>query len=555
MENEFDYWQFLAGLGVFLFGMHYMEIALKNLAGRSFKKFLRKHTNSPIKGILGGAGITAILQSSSVVSLMVMAFVGARIINMRSALGVIFGSNLGTTVTGWIVAYIGFKFELNEIILPLVAIGALLIVMFSKTDEIYDTGRFLFGFGFLFLGLSWMKVSIEFYAANIDLSQYDYLNDYLFVFLGLILTAIIQSSSAMIVITLSALGVGAITLEVASIIVIGSNIGTTITIILGAIKGTESKKQLALGHVLFNVITACVALVLLHPILWFITNSLTLTDPLIALVAFHTIFNLLGIILFFPIIGKFADFLEKRFLQKEADTEFINKVSPEIPVAAIEAMRNEGKRFCSMVLNLNRQAITEKNISFSVRGMVKLFQTNNYDDQYQELKKLEGELIDYSVHVQDHDMNEAEKLEIQSLLHGLSKGMQSAKNVKDIIHNIKDFESTSDESKRILYTNLRNEITLLQDKMLHFMETELTSDRFEELVSLSQENYHLHQSLIKQTYEEVKADKLSNAEIATFLNLNREFYISSKALIHAMSDFWLSMTQSSDFGKLPNIHN
>ena len=119
MEKEFDYWMFLAGLGVFLFGMHSMENGLKQLAGRSFKKFLRKQTTNPFKGILGGAGITAILQSSSVVSLMMMAFVGARIISMRNALSVIFGSNLGTTITGWIVTLIGFKFNIEGIALPL----------------------------------------------------------------------------------------------------------------------------------------------------------------------------------------------------------------------------------------------------------------------------------------------------------------------------------------------------------------------------------------------------------------------------------------------------
>jgi phosphate:Na+ symporter len=176
MLQRFDIWLFLAGLGIFLFGLHYIEQALKKLAGRSFKKFLREQTHNPLKGVFGGAGITAILQSSSVVSLMVMAFVGAGILTMRSALGIIFGSNLGTTFTGWIVALIGFKFDIEGFALPMVAIGGLTVILFANRDQLYNFGRFVFGFGLLFIGLNWMKGSIEELATTFDVTVFGDIN-------------------------------------------------------------------------------------------------------------------------------------------------------------------------------------------------------------------------------------------------------------------------------------------------------------------------------------------------------------------------------------------
>ena len=141
--TEFDTWKFLAGLGTFLVAMFFVEIALKNLAGRSFKKFLRLHTTNPIKGIMWGTVVTATLQSSSVVSLMVLAFVGAGIIELRNAISIIFGSNLGTTFTGWIVASLGFKLDIEGLALPLIAIGAIAFVSYNRREKLKEIARFL----------------------------------------------------------------------------------------------------------------------------------------------------------------------------------------------------------------------------------------------------------------------------------------------------------------------------------------------------------------------------------------------------------------------------
>lgn len=547
MMDSFDFWMFLAGLGVFLFGLHAIEQSLKNLTGRPFKKFLRNHTNNPIKGVLGGAGITAILQSSSVVSLMIMAFVGAGIITMRSALGLVFGSNLGTTLTGWIVTLIGFKLNIEGIALPMVAIGGLTVILFANAEKLYNIGRFLFGFGLLFIGLNWMKGSIEEFATNFDVSTFPDINPYLFFFVGLILTAIVQSSSAVMVIALSAISVNAIELDAAVALIIGSNIGTTVTVLFGAIKGTASKKQIAAGHVLFNVFTAVVALIFLYPLIHLITSILGIEDPLLVLVTFHTIFNLLGIIILLPFIGKLANFLESKINDKVTKSKFISRVSPDIPAAAIEALKNESLRFIEMTLTLNIHALRDKSGSFSVRGFMSLFSSDNYHERYSELKELEGEIINYSLSVQNKEMTNEEAKQIQSVLQATRNATQASKNVKDIEHDIKEFMSSSNDVKLELFNSHRSELLGILDQLRAFIHDNHPATRFEELLSLKKENKKVEEDFVQRLYSEVKANHLAETEIATLLNANREFYISNKSLIYALADLVLEQEESNNF--------
>jgi len=247
--GEINIWQFLAGLGVFLLGMSLIEEALETLAGRTFKKFLRRHTQHPIKAIGSGILVTVILQSSSVVSLMVLAFVGAGVIELKNAIGVIIGANLGTTFTGWVVAYFGFSLDIENAIMPMLAIGGLSVAFLTNKKWYQHLGKLLIGLGFLLMGLLYMKEGMELFAQQIDLSILKESSPYWMFLVGFVLTAIIQSSSASMVITLSALSAGIVTLPAAAAMVIGSDLGTTVTTIIGGIKGTKAKKRVALSQV------------------------------------------------------------------------------------------------------------------------------------------------------------------------------------------------------------------------------------------------------------------------------------------------------------------
>lgn len=354
---DFDIWSFVAGLGIFLLGISQMECGLKNLAGKSFRHFIRTQTQNPIKAILVGVFITAFLQSSSVVSLMVLAFVGAGIIPLRNAIAIILGTNIGTTITGWIVASIGFKFPIDAFALPFLGIGGILITFLSSRVFFSEIGRLLVGFGALFLGLDLMKTAID--VASIETSFLGDLNIWpqLFFPIGIIMTAVIQSSSATMAITLSALYAGVIPIEVAAAIVIGSDLGTTTTVLLGGLKGNHVKRQVAYGHVGFNVIAGTVALILLYPILYFVQDILSVEDPLFQLVVFHISFNLLGVLIVLPFLGKFTRQME-RFVKpkKETLSPLLSTVPTEVTEGAIEAMRQEGQDLLERVKTYRYEA-------------------------------------------------------------------------------------------------------------------------------------------------------------------------------------------------------
>ena len=226
--------------------MHQMEAGLNEFSGKTFRRLLQKFTDTPIKGIISGTLVTALLQSSSLVTLMVLAFLGVGIIRFSHAAGVILGANLGTTVTAWLVYSLGFKVDIASFSLPLIGVGALLFILASRYFILKNLGSFLLGFGLLFFGIDLMKGSIESLAENFDFSLYADWGLAVFALIGLILTAIIQSSSATLVILLSAISSGILGLDQAAAATVGANIGTTVTVSLGALGGTPDKKKTGL---------------------------------------------------------------------------------------------------------------------------------------------------------------------------------------------------------------------------------------------------------------------------------------------------------------------
>jgi phosphate:Na+ symporter len=343
---DFDLWMFIAGLGIFLFGMFHLENGLKGLAGNSFKKLLQRFTNKRWKGILTGSFVTAILQSSSLVTLLVLAFLGGGMISLQNSLGVVFGANLGTTVTAWIVATVGFKLNIADLSYPFLAIGSLSYLLLDKRPVLKNWGSFLIGFGLLFLGLDFMKTSIENVADQVDLSLYATLGLWVFLLMGLIITVLIQSSSAMIVIVLSALNAELITIHQSVAMIIGANIGTTSTLIIASINGSADKKRLAAANLFFNLIAGTVSFLLLKQLVYFTIHFLRIEEPLMELVFLNTIINLIGIVLFFPLIPALARFMNKRFRKSEPTGKslYIKNVDPEVSDMALKALDNEISR-------------------------------------------------------------------------------------------------------------------------------------------------------------------------------------------------------------------
>ena len=205
MELSFDIWKILAGIAIFLLGMNMLEEALQFLAGRPFKLFLRKHTQHKLKAIGAGAVVTALLQSSSIVNLMLLAFVGSGIIQMQNGLAMMLGSNIGTTFTSWIVATVGFEFNIERFALPVTGVAGIAMVLLNKHSKWFQLSKFFFGFSFLFVGLNFMKTAVEAMVQQTDLSRFNEYPVILFLLIGLLITTLIQSSSATIALVLAAL--------------------------------------------------------------------------------------------------------------------------------------------------------------------------------------------------------------------------------------------------------------------------------------------------------------------------------------------------------------
>lgn len=298
---------FLGGIGLFLFGMETMTVALRDLAGEGLRRWLLRMTRTPLRGVVSGVAITGLVQSSSAVTVMAIGFVGAGLLSFPQSLGVLYGANIGTTVTGWIVAMAGVKLQLGTVALPVLFVAALCGVLGG--GRLARWGRMLAGLSLLFIGLDVMQASMAGMEGLITpdrLPGEGWGGRVLLVLIGLVLVAIMQSSSAGVALTLVLLGSGALSFGQAAALVIGMNIGTTLTGLLAGLGGGVEMRRAAVANLLFNIGTAIIAFPFLDLVTYILRDIGLGGDDQTALVLFHTSFNLLGMLVFLPLTGPFA---------------------------------------------------------------------------------------------------------------------------------------------------------------------------------------------------------------------------------------------------------
>lgn len=357
----------LGGLGLFLVGMWLMTDGLKLAAGHTLRDILSSWTNSRIRALASGFMITGLVQSSSAVTVATIGFANAGLLNLEQAIWVIFGSNVGTTMTGWIVALLGFKLDIEYLALPLIGIGMLTRLTGINTRRA-AIGQAITGFGIFFLGISILKEGFvgqfsDFTLPGIDEAGIQIMIIYMLI--GVMLTTLMQSSSAALVITLGAAESGIIALSSAAAVVIGANLGTTTTAILAVWGATSTARRVAASHVLFNLITACIALIIIAPMLTAVAmlqKSLQLSgEPAMTLALFHTAFNILGVMVMWPLSHRLVTELEKRFITaKEMASRpvYLDKTSLQVPAVAMQALLKELERIKTHILDLTKSTIS-----------------------------------------------------------------------------------------------------------------------------------------------------------------------------------------------------
>jgi len=356
----------LGGLGLFLLAVRLITQGLREAAGSSLRELLSRSTQSPARGIASGLALTALVQSSSAVTVATIGFVNAGLLSLYQALGVVYGANIGTTMTGWLVAAVGFNFKIDALALPLIGTG-MVMRLSGGQRRIGSFGEALAGFGLFFIGVDVLRGAFEQLATAVDIGSFasaGSLGALLYVGAGFLMTVLTQSSSAAIALVLTAASGGVVELGGAAAMVIGANVGTTSTAALATIGATPNAKRVAAAHIVFNLATGVVALVLLRPMLWAIhagSESAGLTQiPVVTLALFHTMFNVIGVILMWPITGPLIRFLAARFQSAEeieSKPRFLDKTIALTPALALDALRLEAQRISHIALRMARQAL------------------------------------------------------------------------------------------------------------------------------------------------------------------------------------------------------
>ncbi len=470
-----DFKEIAAGVAIFLFGMLFLEDGFKVFTGGVLEIILKKTTDKLWKSIGFGVVSTTIMQSSSLVSVITISFLSAGLLGLGAGIGIIFGANLGTTTGAWLIAGFGLKVKISAYAMPMLVFG--IVLAFQKSKNLKGIGYILAGLGFLFLGIHHMKEGFEAFKSTIDLSEFavaGYPGLFLFAAIGIFATVVMQSSHATLVLIITALSAQQITYENALALAIGANVGTTITAIIGAMSANVEGKRLAGAHLIFNAVTGVVAIVLIYQILevvdWFsAVVGIPEDDYTLKLAVFHSIFNLLGIVLMVPFVGHLVRLLNRVMPAPKLDIVepmYLNAAAEAFPEAMIEAVRKEilhlyDNAFEVMAhgISMHRHEILSEEDLDELAAESKKPMDYDIDAQYDgKVKGLYGAIVEFIGRAQGNlPAHQSEQL------FGLRKAAQNIveaiKDVKHLQKNLKINIASDNESMRTQYNTVRSQLS------------------------------------------------------------------------------------------------
>ena len=437
-----------SGLALFLFGMEFMGDGLENAAGSRLKSFFDKAITNPLKGALVGTIVTAIIQSSSATTVMVVGFVNAGLMSLYQAVGVIMGANIGTTITGQLIT-----FKIDDYIPLFIIIGAALI-LFMKQEKRKEIGKIIFGFGLLFMGLSQMKDAMSPIAQTTffqDLILTLEGNMFLGILVGAAMTAVVQSSSASTAILLSLAATGAISLQVAIPILFGNNIGTCVTALLSSLNANKVAKKAAFIHLSFNLIGTLIFLPLINILSQVVMYMGGDIDKQIANA--HTIFNIVNAIILLPFAGVFVKLANLALKDKEGEKPTINRLDRrflETPAIAFEQAFQESLTMYDLAKE-NLTLSTNALIDGKVTNLKKIFKNES------EINRLERELSTFLVSISSHDITEVDTNRIASMI----KIISDIERIGDHSKNIAELAEEVSTSKLTFTSDALEELRLM----------------------------------------------------------------------------------------------
>ena len=382
-----DFNQIAAGVAIFLFGMLSLEQGFQGFTGGTLERILRVSTNKRWKSLMFGMFSTTLMQSSSLVTVITISFLSVGILDLAAGIGIIFGANLGTTTGAWLIAGLGLKVKIATYAMPMLIFGIFLV--FQKNKSLKAIGSILAGLGFLFLGIHYMKEGFESFHDTIDLAEYALVGVkglIVFTLIGIGMTVIMQSSHAAMVLIITALSVQQITYDNALALAIGSNIGTTVTAIIGSMSANIAGKRLAVAHLLFNLVTALVALLMLEQFMQavdYIASAMNISDDdvTLKLAIFHSLFNLVGILIMLPFIDLLVTQIERLLKGKPVQIDkpkYLNDEAMKFPDTVVSAVHKETVRLYRHASHIILKTIGLPSVGvFSDKDLDSLLQVND----------------------------------------------------------------------------------------------------------------------------------------------------------------------------------
>jgi phosphate:Na+ symporter len=514
--------QLIGALGVFLFGMKVMSDALLKLAGNKMRSILATMTSNRFLGILTGFFITSVIQSSSATTLMVVSFSNAGLLTLTESISVIMGANIGTTITAWLITILGFKVSMSAIALPLVGFG--FAFTFAKKEQTKNIGGFIIGFALLFIGLQFLKEAmpdiksnpgiLEFLSRYTDLG---YLSILLFLLIGTVLTVVIQSSSATMALTLIMTAEGWIPFEMAAAMVLGENIGTTITANLAAIVANYQAKRTARAHLIFNVIGVIWMLALFYPFLKLISwmsvkfgsesPYVSAAAIPVAISLFHTTFNVINTFLLVWFVNPIAKFVERIVPEKidpgksVDEPKFLTQGALKYPETAIATLVKESKylfknavfEIVAHALNIHRHDIkSDLKLKKVIKKSNILFETDIRELYTTRIKHIYGEIIKFATKAQSTlSLNELQNSEIAEIKVANRRMVEIIKDVNELSRNITLYLNSENKYIKKEYDKLRKRLAKVL-RVIYLFRTEKENERYYKILKRLKENARIN---------------------------------------------------------------
>ena len=536
----------LSGIAIFIIGMFFMQDGFKQLSGGILEKLLEKFTSNTLYAIATGFLSTSVVQSSTIITLIVVSFLSAELLTLVQAVGIVFGSNVGSTTTAWIVSSLGVDVKISTYAFPMLVFGV--VLRFFKSNGVKGSGNVLLGLGFIFLGISYMKDGFDIMKNSIDLASYameGYLGIIVYILIGILITVVIQSSAATLAIVITALNADSITYVNAIALAIGANVGTTLTTILASFASNENGKRVALIHFLFNLISATFITILIYQFIDltdFIAPFLGVSDNNygMKLALFHTIFSVTGVILLTPAISLLVKLSEKLIQKKVSSAskpKYLNQSVLSNPDASLAALRKEiinlyenCQKAMLHALNIHTTGLTRETLKVQLAKELTIIDTD-IDEIYQKnLKALYSEIVKFSSFAQEN-MFDFQHKKVDELKRAAVLLVEVLRDTRDIQKNVNFYLKSKNEYIKEEYNILRKELAemLIDINTLALLEND--SEQLTQLELIKTELVHHDLASSEELDALIREDKIKATMATSYMNDSATGYSIQKKLV------------------------